>query len=148
MSVLRMLTPQSKREVVKITRRVMRLSFVIDLYSVEVVRRREVSAHELTDCARRMLEAVNPRINAVVETYPEALAGSDDPSAPFFGVPFAVKDRVLHAAGQRMLQAADGLPLHLAHVQFYAYGSESKRGFSSGAQPKRALVWPWEFNCR
>ncbi|MGP8232582.1 MAG: formylmethanofuran dehydrogenase subunit A [Methylovirgula sp.] len=33
----------------------------------------------------------------------------------------------------RTLQAADGKPLHLAHLQFYAYGKEGKRGFSSGA---------------
>jgi formylmethanofuran dehydrogenase subunit A len=29
--------------------------------------------------------------------------------------------------------AARGLPMHLAHVQFYAYGTEGKRGFSSAA---------------
>jgi formylmethanofuran dehydrogenase subunit A len=33
----------------------------------------------------------------------------------------------------RTLQAADGKPLHLAHLQFYAYGKEGKRGFSSAA---------------
>jgi formylmethanofuran dehydrogenase subunit A len=33
------------------------------------------------------------------------------------------------------IDAAQGLPLHLAHVQFYAYGKEGKNGFSSaGAQ--------------
>ncbi|HXZ14482.1 MAG TPA: formylmethanofuran dehydrogenase subunit A, partial [Roseiarcus sp.] len=33
------------------------------------------------------------------------------------------------------IDAARGLPLHLAHVQFYAYGKEGKNGFSSaGAQ--------------
>jgi formylmethanofuran dehydrogenase subunit A len=31
------------------------------------------------------------------------------------------------------IEAARGLPLHLAHLQFYAYGSEGKRGFSSAA---------------
>jgi len=31
------------------------------------------------------------------------------------------------------IAAAEGLPMHLAHVQFYGYGSEGKRGFSSGA---------------
>jgi formylmethanofuran dehydrogenase subunit A len=31
------------------------------------------------------------------------------------------------------IEAADGLPLHLAHVQFYAYGREGERGFSSAA---------------
>ncbi len=31
------------------------------------------------------------------------------------------------------IEAAEGLPLHLAHVQFYSYDNEGKRGFSSGA---------------
>ncbi|MEA2833053.1 MAG: formylmethanofuran dehydrogenase subunit [Methylobacteriaceae bacterium] len=31
------------------------------------------------------------------------------------------------------IDAARGLPLHLAHVQFYAYGTEGRRGFSSAA---------------
>jgi formylmethanofuran dehydrogenase subunit A len=29
--------------------------------------------------------------------------------------------------------AAEGLPMHLAHIQFYGYGAEGARGFSSGA---------------
>ncbi len=44
------------------------------------------------------------------------------------GVPGAIDTLV------ETIEAADGLPLHLAHVQFYAYGTEGKRGFSSGAQ--------------
>ncbi len=31
------------------------------------------------------------------------------------------------------IAAADGLPLHLAHLQFYGYGKEGARGFSSAA---------------
>ncbi|MGA2126273.1 MAG: formylmethanofuran dehydrogenase subunit A [Xanthobacteraceae bacterium] len=31
------------------------------------------------------------------------------------------------------IAAAEGLPLHLAHVQFYGYGTEGPRGFSSAA---------------
>lgn len=31
------------------------------------------------------------------------------------------------------IEASQGLPLHLAHVQFYAYGTEGKNGFSSAA---------------
>ncbi len=33
----------------------------------------------------------------------------------------------------RTIGAADGRRLHLTHVQFHSYGSEGKRGFSSGA---------------
>lgn len=32
------------------------------------------------------------------------------------------------------MDAADGMPMHLAHLQFYGYGSEGERGFSSGAR--------------
>jgi formylmethanofuran dehydrogenase subunit A len=31
------------------------------------------------------------------------------------------------------IAAFDGLPIHLAHLQFYSYGTEGKRSFSSGA---------------
>jgi formylmethanofuran dehydrogenase subunit A len=31
------------------------------------------------------------------------------------------------------MEAAGGLPLHLAHLQFYGYGTEGKRGFSSAS---------------
>lgn len=31
------------------------------------------------------------------------------------------------------IKAAEGLPLHLAHLQFYGYGTEGERGFSSAA---------------
>ncbi len=31
------------------------------------------------------------------------------------------------------MEAAQGLPMHLAHVQFYAYGNEGAKGFSSAA---------------
>jgi formylmethanofuran dehydrogenase subunit A len=31
------------------------------------------------------------------------------------------------------MEAADGLPMHLAHIQFYGYGADGPRGFSSAA---------------
>ncbi|TPJ60336.1 formylmethanofuran dehydrogenase subunit A [Mesorhizobium sp. B2-6-1] len=36
--------------------------------------------------------------------------------------------------------AADGLPMHLAHLQFYGYGTEGKRRFSSAAARLAELV--------
>ena len=36
--------------------------------------------------------------------------------------------------------AAEELPLHLAHLQFYGYGKEGERGFSSAAAPLAAAV--------
>jgi len=38
------------------------------------------------------------------------------------------------------MAAAEGLPLHLAHLQFYGYGTEGKRGFSSAAARLAELV--------
>jgi formylmethanofuran dehydrogenase subunit A len=38
------------------------------------------------------------------------------------------------------IAAADGLPLHLAHLQFYGYGKEGGRGFSSAAAPLAEAV--------
>jgi formylmethanofuran dehydrogenase subunit A len=37
------------------------------------------------------------------------------------------------ATALETMRAADGLPIHFAHLQFYGYGSEGKRGFSSAA---------------
>lgn len=33
----------------------------------------------------------------------------------------------------KTIDAVDGLPLHLTHIQFHSYGTEGDRGFSSGA---------------
>lgn len=38
------------------------------------------------------------------------------------------------------MAAAEGLPLHLAHLQFYSYGSEGKGGFSSAGARMANLV--------
>jgi len=38
------------------------------------------------------------------------------------------------------IAAAEGLPLHLAHLQFYGYGKEGDRGFSSAAAPLAEAV--------
>ncbi|MCW4115581.1 formylmethanofuran dehydrogenase subunit A [Aurantimonas sp. MSK8Z-1] len=38
------------------------------------------------------------------------------------------------------IQSAEGVPLHLAHLQFYGYGAGGKRGFSSEGQRLAELV--------
>jgi formylmethanofuran dehydrogenase subunit A len=43
------------------------------------------------------------------------------------GVPGGVDTTLATIAG------VEGLPMHLTHIQFHSYGSEGKRGFSSGA---------------
>ncbi|MFC5141777.1 amidase [Actinomycetospora rhizophila] len=74
----------------------------------------EVSAAEARDAAVAALDAVNPSLNAIVGTRFDApLEHSAD--GPFAGVPFAIKDLIVHAegvpqrAGTRLL--GDGVPM-------------------------------------
>jgi len=65
----------------------------------ELVARKHVTAKELADAARQAIEKVNPRINAVLQTLPAE--GSGSASGPFAGVPFLIKELVLHAKNVR-----------------------------------------------
>jgi amidase len=61
----------------------------------ELVRKREVSAEELVRAAIARIEAVNPRLDAVIRTrFDEALAEARNvsPDRPFAGVPILFKD--------------------------------------------------------
>src|SRR5256885_8275251 len=58
----------------------------------------QVSAQEVQQVARQAIASVNPELNALVgELFDEPLPYSAD--GPFAGVPFAIKDLVLHAQG-------------------------------------------------
>ena len=64
----------------------------------ELVRKGEVTPEELLDVALKRLDAVNPRLNAVVVRFPERARSQIEaglPAGPFRGVPFLLKD--LHA---------------------------------------------------
>ncbi|MFJ6373355.1 amidase [Streptomyces virginiae] len=66
-----------------------------------LVARGEVTAAELTSAARAATAAVNPRINAVVESWP----AEDTPtpgSTPLAGVPFLIKDLAVSMRGKRV----------------------------------------------
>jgi amidase len=64
----------------------------------QLISSRQVSAHEVQQTARQAIEAVNPALNALVgELFDEPLPYAA--SGPFAGVPFAIKDLVLHAQG-------------------------------------------------
>lgn len=68
----------------------------------ELVRRKEVSPEELFRTALAAIEAVNPSLNAVIGVLEEearATLARGLPEGPFTGVPFAIKDLFLHAAG-------------------------------------------------
>ncbi|OON72634.1 amidase [Streptomyces tsukubensis] len=67
----------------------------------ELVAKGEVLPAELEAAAREAVQAVDPRINAVVETWQT----DDEPvpgSAPLAGVPFLIKDIAVAMAGRRM----------------------------------------------
>src|SRR5215831_4714571 len=71
----------------------------------ELVSRRHVSPKELAETAARAMEAINPTIHAVVETYPDRIDSLDEKTmgdGPFRGVPFLVKDVFGHEAGRKI----------------------------------------------
>src|SRR5437762_11824558 len=69
----------------------------------ELVSGRHVAPKELAETAARAIEAINPAINAVVETYPDRIDALDEKTlgaGPFRGVPFLIKDFFGHEAGR------------------------------------------------
>src|SRR5437867_8057506 len=64
-----------------------------------------VARKELAEAAARGMEAVNPAINAVVETYSDRIDSLDEKTlgdGPFRGVPFLMKDVFGHEAGRKI----------------------------------------------
>src|ERR671916_393762 len=69
----------------------------------ELVRRGEASPSELVDAAIERIEALNPRLDAVIRTrYEQAreTAKGDIPDGPFRGVPMLLKDLGCVEAGE------------------------------------------------
>lgn len=68
----------------------------------DLVRTRQVTPRELARCALQAIAQVNGSINAVIApvlTDPEQIDEAALPDGPFRGVPFLIKDLVLHASG-------------------------------------------------
>src|SRR5207249_619787 len=71
----------------------------------ELVSGRHVAPKELAETAARAIEAINPAINAIVETYPDRIDSLDEKTlgdGPFRGVPFLMKDVFGHEAGRKI----------------------------------------------
>jgi len=71
----------------------------------ELVSGRHVAPKELAETAARAIEAINPAINAIVETYPDRIDSLDEKTlgdGPFRGVPFLMKDVYGHEAGRKI----------------------------------------------
>ncbi|MEU6313106.1 amidase [Streptomyces sp. NPDC047014] len=67
----------------------------------QLVARREVTPAELAHAAQSAMDAVNPSLNAVVESWP----AGDSPvpgSTPLAGVPFLIKDLAVSMRGKRV----------------------------------------------
>jgi amidase len=68
----------------------------------QLVRSGAARPAELAECARQLIARLNPVINAVVEVFADPVQPLPGTHAPFTGVPFLIKDLVLHTAGQTM----------------------------------------------
>ncbi|MGI9287752.1 MAG: amidase [Pseudomonadales bacterium] len=69
----------------------------------QLVRHGEISAQELAACATQAIVLLNPKLNAVIETYGERIMDADNcitPDMPFAGVPFLLKDTGATEAGK------------------------------------------------
>jgi amidase len=68
----------------------------------ELVRTRQVKARELAELALAGIARVNPRLNCVIQAFPERAAKLDEarlPDGPYRGVPFLIKDLFLYETG-------------------------------------------------
>jgi amidase len=64
----------------------------------------DISPRELARTAAAAIDALNPAVNAVVETYPDRIDDLDEKTlgaGPFRGVPFLMKDVFGHEAGRK-----------------------------------------------
>ena len=76
----------------------------------KLIQNGEVTATEVLQAAIARRNAVNPAINAVVESWDEqARAAAEGLSGPFGGVPFLIKDMDGHLAGHRCTYSSRSL---------------------------------------
>jgi len=71
----------------------------------ELVAEKQVTPTELATTARRAIDAINPEVNAVVETYEDRIEDLDESTlgdGPFKGVPFLIKDVLGHGVGRKI----------------------------------------------
>jgi amidase len=71
----------------------------------ELVAKKQISPKELARTAVSAIEAANPTLNAVVETYPDRVDDLDEKAlgrGPFRGVPLLIKDVFGHEKGRKI----------------------------------------------
>lgn len=124
----------------------------------ELVARREVSPAELACAAQRAIEAVDPRIRAVVEHWPAEEADLARRDGPLAGVPFLIKDLGVVMAGKRCelgsrlaagrISAADSrlmTRMRAAGLVTIGRTATPELGFSTTTEPiaRGATANPW-----
>lgn len=78
----------------------------------------EVTARELGETMLRAIESVNPRLNGVIETFPDRLPAQDaQMGGSFGGVPFLIKDVPLEGGVRSEIGAQVARGFTLAHDQ-------------------------------
>lgn len=78
----------------------------------ELIKKGEVEASEVLETAITMVEELNPALNAVVtKLYDEGrqMLKDADPGAPFYGVPFLLKDLLTQMKGTRFTKSCRAL---------------------------------------
>jgi amidase len=112
-----------------------------------LVRRGETSPEELLECALAALDAVNPRLNAVVtrmEGEARAALAAGLPPGPFRGVPFLLKDL---GADYRGVPTTWGAPFRAGNVAAVdselvaRYKRAGLVAFGKTAVPELAMNW-------
>ena len=98
----------------------------------ELVRKRQISPPELTEVAIAAIEAVNPRLNAVIHKtfdYARKAAASDLPDGPFRGVPYMLKELATMWAGMPTTNSCPYLKDFVAPVDLEIVSRIKRAGF-------------------
>ena len=93
-----------------------KLSLLDATAQAELVRTGQVTAAELAEAAIERIEALNPRLNAVVtQVFDRALdAARAGPKGPFAGVPYLLKDLACEMEGVRFTEGSVFLADHVS----------------------------------
>ena len=114
--------------------------------SPALVARRQVSPRELARGAAAAIDAVNPAVHAVVETYADRIDGLDERTlgdGPFRGVPFLIKDFFGHEAAARSNSAAGCAGAWSRNRTRICSTCSRRRASTCSAAPRRRSIrWP------
>ena len=97
----------------------------------ELIRKADISSMELLEAAKHRIEALNPSINAVnLRFFDQARTGLEarpvNTTNPFAGVPFLIKDMLLHVKGWPLTQGVSALKQFTSNEDSY-YVSKCRR---------------------